>query len=79
MKIVADPSVLQLAINHHQSKEFVQAEKIYRQILKVQPDSVEVLYRLGVLKQQEGKPAIAQRIFENLLRLEPDSFQAWFS
>ncbi|MGD1863055.1 MAG: tetratricopeptide repeat protein [Phormidesmis sp.] len=76
---MADPSVLQLAINHHQSKEFVQAEKIYRQILKVQPDSVEVLYRLGVLKQQEGKPAIAQRIFEDLLRLEPDSFQAWFS
>lgn len=51
---------LQTALRHHQSGQLAEAERIYRQVLQVEPRQPDALHLLGVLAHQVGKlePAI---------------------
>ena len=69
----------QLALQHHRSNRLEQAEKVYRQLLKNQPEQPEVLYGLGLLEQQRGQSHAAEKMFQAVLRIDPMSFKAWFS
>jgi predicted O-linked N-acetylglucosamine transferase (SPINDLY family) len=45
---------LQTALRHHQAGRLQEAEPIYQQILKSEPDHVDALHLLGVLAHQRG-------------------------
>ena len=57
------PEALQLAFQHHQAKRFTQAERIYRQIIHINPRQAEALYGLGMLAQRRGNNIITPNNF----------------
>jgi predicted O-methyltransferase YrrM len=68
---------LQLALTHHQSGSFQQAEYIYREILKVQPDHFDALYFLGLIKYQIKDYDSAIIDFEAVLNHNPQHAHAY--
>ncbi len=54
------PEALDLAVRHHQARELTQAEKIYRQILAVEPSHPDALHLLGVIAS--GKSNLPEAI-----------------
>ena len=54
---------LAIAIRHHQAGRLQAAERIYRQILQVEPNQAEAIHFLGVIAAQSGKHAAARPIF----------------
>jgi tetratricopeptide (TPR) repeat protein len=48
-----------IAIEHHQAGRLQAAERIYRQILQVQPNHADALHCLGVIASQVGKHEVA--------------------
>ncbi len=71
--------VLQLAVQHHQANRLVQAEQLYRKILKQQPTQPDALHGLSMLVQQKGEYKQAERLLALILRVQPKSVKAWFS
>lgn len=69
--------VLQTALEHHHKAEFDDAEALYRAILEAKPNHADVLYNLGVLLGQIGRPADALPLFEQSLGLQPNNGQYW--
>ncbi|MFQ5953697.1 MAG: tetratricopeptide repeat protein [Kiloniellales bacterium] len=52
-----DPdAALRTAIQHHQAGRLGQAEALYRQVLKVQPQNADALHLLGVIAMRAGRP-----------------------
>jgi tetratricopeptide (TPR) repeat protein len=55
-------ALIQRASAHHKAGELAEAERLYRQILKTQPDHFDALHLCGVLMQQRGEPAEALKL-----------------
>ncbi len=62
---------LKIATTHHQAGQLAQAEQIYRQILKQQPQQVEALNLLGVIACQYGKLDEGIALYRQALALKP--------
>ncbi len=71
--------VLQLAVQNHQANRLVQAEQLYRKLLKQQPTQPDALHGLCMLVQQKGEYKQAERLLALILRVQPQSIKAWFS
>ncbi len=73
-----EPSqAIELALEHHRSGEFAQAETIYRQLLTVHPECFDAWHLLGVLSRQTGKVADAIELIAKALSIndrEPAAF-----
>jgi protein O-GlcNAc transferase len=69
MSTVAE--ALTLAKQHLQGGDLQRAEKIYRQILQVDPSQVDALHFLGVIAHQVGKHGIAVQYMEKSVALAP--------
>lgn len=67
----AVPEAFDLALQHHQAGRLAEAEALYRQILKVQPDHADALHLLGVLAQQAGRPDLAAQLIQHSIALFP--------
>lgn len=65
------------AVRYHQAGALSQAEQLYRQILQVAPQQVEVYMHLATLYRQRGELDEAAASLEGLLRVKPDSYQAY--
>ena len=50
---------MKIAVQHHQQGELQEAERIYRQILQVQPNHADALHFLGIIGLQVGRPDVA--------------------
>jgi tetratricopeptide (TPR) repeat protein len=75
--IIADLSgQLKEAHAAHVEGALAQAEKLYRAILQRHPDSFDVLHRLGILSDQQGRPAEAARYLIAALKLNAKSAEA---
>lgn len=59
------------AIDLHQRGKYDRAEKIYKRILKANPDSVDALHFLGMLEHQRGKRVRAVELIQRALDLDP--------
>ena len=57
------------AVFLHQSKNFVEAEKIYQKILENDPNNSEIFYLLGVLRFQLGDFIKAKFFFSKSIDL----------
>jgi tetratricopeptide (TPR) repeat protein len=65
------------AVKLHQQGDLAMAEFMYRQILREEPDYVEVTYLLGLLANQAGRPAEAIERIKKYLDVKPDDTQAF--
>lgn len=64
------------AVKLHQQGDLAMAEFMYRQILREEPDYIEVTYLLGLLANQTGRPAEAIERINQYLLVKPDDAQA---
>jgi len=62
---------LNLARQHHQAGRLKEAERLYRQILEVQPANVDALHLLGVVALQCGHAAGAVELIGKAIALNP--------
>ena len=65
-------SLLAKAREAEKNSDFVSAEGIYRQALRLEPDNLEVLKRLGVVEQTQLKFADSIAHFKTILTHEPN-------
>jgi predicted TPR repeat methyltransferase len=68
---------LAYAVRHHQDGDLDQAGPIYEAVLQRQPDRVEVLNWLGILKHQRGELAEAAALLQRVVELRPDADGVW--
>jgi len=68
--------MLDLGLKHHQLGNLEQAEKIYRQILQLDPNDVNALHLLGVVCLQRGKNEMAIEYLSQALLGKPDFAEA---
>ena len=68
---------LAYAVRHHQAGELDEARAIYEAVLQRQPDRVDVLNWLGILKHQRGELAEAAALLRRVVELQPDADGVW--
>src|SRR5260370_34048433 len=54
-----DAEVLKTGLALHNAGELLQAEQVYKRILRLDPRHADALHLLGVLGQQQGQPSLA--------------------
>lgn len=64
------------AVQHHRAGQLPQAEQLYRQVLRVEPQDVRALHLLGLLTHQAGRSDLAIEYLSQALRLKPDFAEA---
>jgi protein O-GlcNAc transferase len=65
------------AVALHQQGKPAEAERLYRQILEIDPQVFPALYLLGVLRLEQGDSAEAAGLIERALALNPNDPAAW--
>ena len=68
---------LKKAIEIHQDKDFILAEKSYRKLIKTHPKSYELNRHLGILYQDMGNLEKSFDFFVKSLKTKPDGFEAF--
>lgn len=71
--------VLQLAIEHQQAGQLEQAEILYQEILKIQPEHAEANHNLGVIEAHSNDAATALIRLERAVQAQPENEQYWVS
>jgi predicted O-linked N-acetylglucosamine transferase (SPINDLY family) len=66
------PELLALGLQYHQAGDFGSAEQVYRQILEVEPNSVDAIHLLGVIALQTGKYEDAAKQIERAVALKTE-------
>jgi protein O-GlcNAc transferase len=64
---------IKLAFEHYQAGNLQQAELLYTEILKIQPDNVHALYFLGVICYQLEKYDLSTVYFKQVIHLDPNN------
>ncbi len=72
----ADIDKFQQALSLHQRGQLADAEVLYEQLLQTQPQHVDALHFLGVLKHQNGQSLLAVDLIQQSLKLQPNNAAA---
>ncbi|MGH6783984.1 MAG: tetratricopeptide repeat protein, partial [Sphingomicrobium sp.] len=59
------------ALGHHRAGQLAEADRLYRQILSIDPDHVGTLHSLGLLAHQAGRNDIAISLLGRVVALDP--------
>jgi len=70
---------LELALQHHQAGRLSEAERLYRQILLLEPDHPDALHLLGVIALQQQRYDAAIDLIRKVISLRPDFPDAHFN
>jgi tetratricopeptide (TPR) repeat protein len=62
--------LMPLARKHHQSDRLTEAERLYREILAIQPNHVDALHLLGVVANQTGRNELAVDLLGRAIALD---------
>ena len=62
---------LKIAIEHHQAGRLQEAEAIYRQILRLQPNNPGALHFLGLIAHQVGQHQVAVEYMQRVIKMDP--------
>jgi Tfp pilus assembly protein PilF/SAM-dependent methyltransferase len=54
--------IFALAVRHHQAGQLAEAERLYRDVIAIDPSHVTSLHHLGILALQTGRPAMAVEV-----------------
>lgn len=68
-----------LACELQNKGEIDQAEHIYKEIIKIQPDNVSALYNLGIIFQDKAQPDEAIFFYKRALDLDSNLVDAYFN
>ena len=68
--------IFSLAAQHHQKGNYKDAERLYKQILEVNPTHYQSLGNLGLLAKQFNKYNISKRLLEKAIQISPNSANA---
>jgi tetratricopeptide (TPR) repeat protein len=68
---------LSLVTGLHQSGKLAEADRGYQQILQIDPDNADALYRYGQLLLTQARPGEAKRILARLIKARPGASKAW--
>ncbi len=71
--------VLQMAIEHQQAGQLEQAEILYQEILKIQPENAEANHNLGVIEAHTKDATTALLRLERAVQTAPENEQYWVS
>ena len=71
--------ILTQAISMHNEEKYEEAEKLYQEILKVEPKHVEANHDLGVLKISLSLPLDGMLLLKNAIEINPSIEQFWIS
>jgi len=71
-------NAIQEALAHHQAGRLSQAEAIYRQILRIDPEHPDALHMLGAVAHQLGRNALAVELIGRALNVKPDYVEAHY-
>lgn len=74
-KTVSLETAFKSAIQHHKAGRLRQAENIYRQILKAQPDNPDAWHLLGLMAHQAGNINTAVELIGKAVHLDPNRAQ----
>ncbi len=66
-----------LAVQHHQSGNLQQAERLYREILEVQPNNAPALHLLGVIYYQTSDYDLATEFIKKSLHFNHNNLEAY--
>lgn len=66
------PQAIERAVSFHKKGQFADAEKIYVDLLKMEPNNFDLLHLFGVLRYQQGQAAAALPLLEAAFKLRPD-------
>ena len=69
-------ALLDRAIGQHQAGQLTEAERLYADILKTDPDDFDARHLLGVIRHQQGRSAEAIDLIAAALTVNPDSARA---
>jgi protein O-GlcNAc transferase len=58
---------IKTAVRYHQAGQFQQAESLYNQILKEDPDHADALHLLGVIARQRGEYDLAVELINKAI------------
>jgi protein O-GlcNAc transferase len=72
------PEAMRQAGAFHQAGNLVDAERLCRAILDLQPDHFAALHLLGVIEHQRGNQDQAIRLIDKALAIKPDYARAFF-
>ncbi len=62
---------LNLSLKYHREGKFNEADRLYREILKIEPDNADALHLLGVLSHQTGNNGAAMDLIGKAVQLRP--------
>ncbi len=68
------PEMLAQAVKLHQADDVQQAELLYRQVLRSDPNQPDALHLLGSLANRSGRPHVAIRLIRRALALRPNAY-----
>jgi predicted O-linked N-acetylglucosamine transferase (SPINDLY family) len=63
----------------HQQGQLAQAETLYREVLKLQPDNPDALHFLGVLESQRGRREAGLSLIDRAVAVNPRSAAAFYN
>jgi FkbM family methyltransferase len=67
---------LNLAQQHYQTGNYLEAEAIFRQVVQQHPQQAEALFWLALIADQLGRPLDSIAYYEQVIRLQPTSAEA---
>jgi tetratricopeptide (TPR) repeat protein len=68
---------LKVATQYHNSGKLAEAQSIYQQILRAQPNHAIAMHLLGVVAMQAGRYDVAEKLICNAITLKPDLDEAY--
>lgn len=71
------PPALREALAHHQAGEHDQAEQGYLKVIEEEPDNIDALHLLSVLRLQEGRAEEALVYIERVIHIVPEAAEAY--
>ncbi len=63
----------------YSSGNFESAEKLFEEANKLNPNNVQVIYRLGTISYRKGDTAKAAKYFDDVIKIDPRNSKAHFN
>lgn len=67
----------QIAFKYQQAQNFSEAERVYREIIEVNPNYIKALGELGNVLQQQGKFQDSQECYQKIIKISPDNYLSY--
>jgi tetratricopeptide (TPR) repeat protein len=64
--------MFELAVEHHRAGRVREAEEIYRQILREEPEHIDALHNLGVIAGRDGRNELSLKMMSRVIALRPN-------